>query len=1013
MAKKQTPGFTPQTKLSSTDISGDTHNVKIQEEYIKNQQERNKLHEREAAQIERINKRLQQGYKATATQLKNLEDIRGKWDELNDTAASVQATIKKTSATISDIRNNAEKSIDAWSSLSSIYKTQKGELNQINLKQLGLKSITEEIGIKEGLTKKKREQALNIIGGMSDGMYSISTATAELAELTSDDADKRRLASSRIRESIQLLKDQKEQLAAAGKLNDSSIAQLDDIIAGKEHELKIAEEISSESKLQKSINEELHEALHEIQKTIHKTKDGVKMLFSGWRGGLSLALMGAGELAHHFAEINKELGVGMTEMGGLKTQAALLSMVLGEQAGEAVIDLAKDLGDSHHLTTGMAIDAALLATNYGLSAKQAAFMSVAFGELSHQSYATGKNTSQYVRDLAMANGVAPAQVMKDIADNTEFFALYSRDGGKNIGEAAVAAAKLGVGLDTAAKVADHLLDYQNSVQDEMEASVLLGKDLNLNKARELAYQGDIAGAMKEAVDAAGGIEAYSEMDYYQRQSIAKAIGVSNTEMQQMVAHQETLNGMHGVGNQLYSQGSEILTAMGNSLTGKMFMGMGGLVIGMGQLNTGLAAMGTSVGSITKKLWGMVTALFKASTYTKAMSAMKSFGGRVGGITKSLMAGKSPTAMYQSLRDKGVGAADALKQSGATAKSVMAKSEGVKSIAEKAKGAKETAGDVKDTISKNVEKTDSVAEKVKSGDNGEGFKTKAQNIAAGLKEFASAKVVLGALALIPVGIGLAGMLPGLPTLWLLGKMNLESVGVGLMNLAIGVGFMGGGEVFMGALGLIATAVGLTAMLIGIPAMIAIASLGELTSIGLIALATGLTTLGGAASTGLPFIAVGLIAAFGVALIPLTYALSLLAPLVTAVGGVIVNVFGAMANAFVTISGALPTMVQNFLPLIGMILPIFGLAAAIMALSVSLIALSAAGVMALPALAVLGFAAGAGTALMGGGGGAKDDEMITLLRSIDSKIGSTPAIKIDGKTLTQEQNVNSSRQGTGKK
>jgi len=59
--------------------------------------------------------------------------------------------------------------------------------------------------------------------------------------------------------------------------------------------------------------------------------------------------------------------------------------------------------------------------------------------------------------------------------------------------------------------------------------------------------------------------------------------------------------------------------------------------------------------------------------------------------------------------------------------------------------------------------------------------------------------------------------------------------------------------------------------------------------------------------------------------------------------------------------------------------------------------------------MGFAAGAGNAIFGGGN--KDDEMVALLKSIDSKIGGQPAINIDGKKLIQEQNVNSSRQGTG--
>lgn len=1011
MAKsKQTPGFTAKTKLSTTDISGETHNVKIQQEYIKNQQERNKLHEKEQEQIDRINKRLEQGYKATATQLKNLEDIRKRYDVLNDTAGSIHTTLKKTATTMSDIRNNTEKSIDAWSSLSAIYKTQKEEVNQLNLKQLGLKSITEEISVKEGLTKKKREQALDIVGLMSDGLRSISTDTAELAELTSDDADKRRLASSRIRESIQLLKDQKEQLAAAGKLNEGSIAQIDEIISAKERELQIAEELSSESKLQKQVNEELHENLKGVQKTIHKAKDAIKMLFSGWRGGLSLVAFGAAQVAEHFAEINKELGVGMTEMVGLKTQATLIGMALGEGAGEAVIDLAKDLGDSHHLTTGMAIDAGLLAANYGLSAKQAAFMSVAFGELSGKSYETGKNVGQYVRDLSLANGIAPAQVMKDIADNTEFFALYSKDGGKNIAEAAVAAGKLGVGLDTVSKVADHLLDYQNSVNDEMEASVLLGRDLNLSKARELAYNGDIAGSMKAALEAAGGIQAYGQMDYYQRQALAKALGVSNAEMQQMVAHEETLNGMHGVGNKLYARGSEILTAMGNSLTGKIFMGSIALITSVGQLNIGLKAMGTSLGGIKKQAFAIAASLFKASTYTKMLTAVKTFGGKAMGMVGGLFGKKSPIEMYQSLRDKGVGAADALKQSGASVKDVIA-DKTQKSIAAKAKEkaeggiadkAKETATEgLKDKIS--PEGVTEGAEKAEQGgDNLAGFKEKMTNLAAGLKELASGKAVLGALALIPIGIGLMGLLPGLPTLWLMGKMSFGNVLLGFENLSLGLAAMGNGSVLMGAGVLALTSIALLMMLPGLATLGLMGLMAPLIIAGFTALVTGLDMLG--ASSAVAAIGVAILMGVGLAM---------------AFFGAGVMMVGQgvklASEGIASMVSVLPQLAENLLPLIGMILPIFGLAAAITVLAVSLAMLGTMGMLALPVLAALGAVGAVAGGLMGGGGGGNDkqDEMITLLRSIDSKVGGQPAINLDGKKIIEGQNVNSSRQGSGNK
>ena len=88
-----------------------------------------------------------------------------------------------------------------------------------------------------------------------------------------------------------------------------------------------------------------------------------------------------------------------------------------------------------------------------------------------------------VGQLAKANKVAPNDIMKDLADNTEFFATYANDGGKNLAQAAVEAKKLGVNLSTTAKIADSLLDFESSIEKELEAALLTGKQINYNKAR--------------------------------------------------------------------------------------------------------------------------------------------------------------------------------------------------------------------------------------------------------------------------------------------------------------------------------------------------------------------------------------------------------------------------------------------------------------------------------------------------------------------------------------------------
>ena len=923
------------------------------------------------------------------------------------------------------------------------------------------------------------------------------TSVAELADLTNKDKAAIAEKNQVINNSLADLKAQLALTEAKGKIQSnidksliSNLLKQIELIKESQEE---AGKFANLSKETKELYHELHEGIETINKAFKKVTTGIEVFASSGKNMVGMLLFGAAELSHHFVHLNKELGVGMTQLIGLKTQATLIGTVLGEEAGAAVIDLAKDLGDSHHLTTSMAVDAGLLAANYGMSAKEAAFMSVAFGELQGKSYGIGKNTGEYVKQLALANYVAPAQVMKDIAANTEFFAVYSKDGGKNIADAAVAAAKLGVGLETAEKMADHLLDYQSSVEDEMEASVLLGKEINLNKARELAYNGDIAGSLKAGLEAVGGIHAYSKMDPYQRKATAKALGVSNAELQQMVAHEETLNGMHGVGNQMYSKGSEMLTAMGNSLTGKILTGMSALVMGAGHLNLGLTAMGTSLMGLLTPLkalgsfvWYLAMAPFRLISGTMGLifqkigaSAFmtKLWGGFTGGVSKMLgwvriamilineriKSSTMLTTIWGAIT-RGVGAAfGGIMKAGTWMLNTMfpgliAKMgalKGVSSIFGGATAAADVAGGAGGAAKggkaakgmRNTAKAAKVAKGAKvAGNVAQG--SSLIPMAAGLTAMGTGAVALGAANLIIAGIGFTAMIPGAIGMFLISKINLVALGAGLTQLAVGLTAMSG--TLAGSAALIAAGIGFTAM---IPATIGMFLMSKINLIalgtGLATLATGLTAMSG---TFMGSLAVGAAALAFTLMIPGALgmaAFGLTAPIAAAglgIMGTALIAFGAtapvagigilmllgLAGAFaifgygVSLIGEgiksvmqgigsmvaiLPQLAVNMGNLTSMILPIFGLAAAISVLALSLIALSAASVLALPAIAMMGFAAGAGNAVFGGGN--KDEEMVALLKSIDSKIGGQPAINIDGKKLIQEQNVNSSRQGTGNK
>lgn len=155
-----------------------------------------------------------------------------------------------------------------------------------------------------------------------------------------------------------------------------------------------------------------------------------------------------------------------------------------------------------------------------------------------------ETTDDYLKQavaLAEQAGVVPSVVMKDVANSSEMMAKYTKDGGKNILTAAINAKKFGVNLSTVEKITDSLLDIESSINKEFEASVMIGKQLNFQTARQKALQGDVSGAMADVVSQLGGAAEYAKLDVLQRRSLAGAIGVSATELAKFMNKQEEVN----------------------------------------------------------------------------------------------------------------------------------------------------------------------------------------------------------------------------------------------------------------------------------------------------------------------------------------------------------------------------------------------------------------------------------------------------------------------------------------
>ncbi len=89
-------------------------------------------------------------------------------------------------------------------------------------------------------------------------------------------------------------------------------------------------------------------------------------------------------------------------------------------------------------------------------------------------------------------------------------------------------------------MAEQLLDFESSIENELSAELLLGKDLNFEKARQLALNNDIAGAAEEIAKQVGTSADFANMNAIQQEAIAKAAGMTKEQLAQSLMDKEAL-----------------------------------------------------------------------------------------------------------------------------------------------------------------------------------------------------------------------------------------------------------------------------------------------------------------------------------------------------------------------------------------------------------------------------------------------------------------------------------------
>ena len=186
--------------------------------------------------------------------------------------------------------------------------------------------------------------------------------------------------------------------------------------------------------------------------------------------------------------------------------------------------------------------------------EQAGFANEELVEMQKLTFATGGNLEDNTKNLlfaakttALNNGVLlnEKDIMRDVAKASNAVKLSVVGGAEGLGKAAAQAKALGMNLSQLDNIASGLLDFESSINAELEAQLLTGKNINLEQARLYALNNDMAGLSREIAKNIGTAADFGKMNRIQQEAVAKAVGMTREDLATTLTDQEALRGLSG------------------------------------------------------------------------------------------------------------------------------------------------------------------------------------------------------------------------------------------------------------------------------------------------------------------------------------------------------------------------------------------------------------------------------------------------------------------------------------
>ena len=435
---------------------------------------------------------------------------------------------------------------------------------------IGQKIKNEVTGQLEGASKQTKELSNKFSTNLNNAIIQNANSLKEITKLQ-DQISKGVNVEVKIQKELEKIATRKKTIARQAniltangiKINKENIIQLQSQFSVQEDTLNTLSLSNIEKQKQKSLLTLLGEGGANLLDKLDKSGTASKLLKLNLKDTVTpMRLM---ELAIGFVvdaflsldatteKVAKNLGISFHEAAGMNQQFSQIAQdsnnifVTTEGIANSQIQLSAALGTNAMFTAEMLQTQTELTNQLGLSAETS-------GEIAKLGLLTGKTSKEIAANVmgqsvamnaANKTAITEKSILQEVAKLSSSIQLSMGNNPVELAKAVQTAKQFGMELSKVDGIAGSLMNFEQSIGAELEAELLLGKNINLEKARQAALNNDLATVAEEIAKQAGSAAEFTAMNRLQQEALAKAVGMSKEDLAKSLQSREILAKLGG------------------------------------------------------------------------------------------------------------------------------------------------------------------------------------------------------------------------------------------------------------------------------------------------------------------------------------------------------------------------------------------------------------------------------------------------------------------------------------